>query len=342
MRLLAYFFILMLIMLHPLRAKAEVRDIELGTKGKTALSLMRFDKQPVSVQVQANNTGVKVTILGVQAKKGQIIPPDTHLVQAIDIIPLIGGVQLHYRFSSAPVQGGAEIYNKSVLLRASFAHDLRAQHASLSFAPHKPQTPVPVNTEPQMAALDTDTAKPDARHNPAKTEPAHGTDNHNEDVSTPAKPAHPAGQGSGSTHKADNDQPMRDGDIAPTPPVRGTGMVREASVTPSPSSQKLDAKTCAMARKAIEDDPWALDKLSLYGACIAKEGKKEEAKEVFERLLTFDPDMISAYMGLGAIAQESGNADKASAYYKQALDLGGTDAEAAQVRAALNTLGQHH
>ncbi len=291
---------------------AGVRDVNLAIEGNAALSLVRFDGQPREVSVQSSADGVEVTVLGVRAAEARITPPDTHLVNAVDVRPYEDGVRLIYHFNEHPIQGEVEIYAHSVLLRAQFDHSLQAQSASLQFTPSiTTKKPAPVHDPAPVTASIT----PEADDEPA--------------------PQHPA---------YDENAPARDGDVmapAPVPaPTLGTGLVRDASTVVT--EQHLDAHSCAAAQKAIEDDPWALDKLSLYGACIAKEGKTDEAKEIFERLLTFDPDMITAYMGLGAIAQETGDAAAARRHYQQVLGLGGSDAQAAQVRAILGSLGDGH
>ncbi len=309
MRCLKLAFVISLICTAPVIA--GVRDVNLGIDDKFALSLVRFDAQPDEVFVQASADGIEIVIKGVEAKKTRIEPPDTQLVTAIDVRPVENGIRLIYHFNEPPLQSEVKIYAHSVLLRAQFNHALQVQTASLRFAPAATNTTASVTHDKTSIVASITPAPKDEQIN---------------------------------THQNyDENAPTRDGDVATSPPVpvRGTGLVRDASATKI-TPQRLDAKSCAAAELAIEDDPWALDKLSLYGACIAKEGKNDEAKEVFERLLTFDPDMISAYMGLGAIAQESGNAALARRHYQQALGLGGTDAQAAQVRVLLGTLGEAH
>ena len=310
-------------LLAPLAAQAAVRDASLGVQGTSALALVRFDAQPQTVQVRAvpDDPGrIEVLVTGVRASAGAIIPPDTHLLRAIEMTEDQAGLHLVYRFTRPPQHSAAEIYDHAVLLRTRFAHPVAPQRAGLHFEQAAP-------------------ARRLASRTPSR--PLH-------------KPASPAGKAPAADAATlvqaghDGDAParhMHDGDVAPEhethPAKTGIGPVREAAykkaVAPS-----IDAKRCAAAKKAVEDDPWALDKLSLYGTCLANEGKTREAKEVFERLLTFDPDMASAYAGLGAIAQHNGNIKEARAYYKKAAALGGTDAEAMHARALLDSLPETH
>ncbi|PHS27288.1 MAG: hypothetical protein COA84_04670 [Robiginitomaculum sp.] len=339
-------------------AFANIRDASLGIEGSDALSLIQFDRQPADVTVRAAPQGLDIFVSGVSARATTITPPDTHLISAIDVTPVQGGVQLTYHFTSPPLSSRAEIYANAIMIRAGFDHPLGAQRAGLHFKPAPSTSSTPVRTTAISAQQQASTTyvapsatastfghaqSPDQKSNQGKTqtaqaEPAPSEYTQNGRGLTTEKAAQ--GPKETSEHKV----PKHDGDVTepPEPDVRGTGMIRDAAVTQS--SESLSAQTCAAVEKAVQDDPWALDKLSLYGACIAKEGRTGEAKEVFERLLTFDPDMMSAYMGLGAIAQESGNTAEAKRHYQQALKLGGSDAQATQIRSllgALNKTPQH-
>ncbi len=309
--------------LAPLTAQASLRDASLGVQGDSALALVRFDAQPQTVQVRADPADparIEVLVTGVSASAGRIVPPDNHLVRAIDMAQGEAGLRLVYHFNQAPLQSAATIYDHAVLLRSRFAAPPKPQHAALHFEQAAPSRQVASRTPPKASHK---------AHKPAAK--GHSGAAVVRDSDALAQAAHDGGT---------SYQPMHDGDIQPPhqhqPPKSGIGPVREAAY--KRHARSLDASSCAAAKKAIEDDPWALDKLSLYGSCLAKEGKTREAKEVFERLLTFDPDMVSAYVGLGAIAQHNGDIKAARDYYQKAEALGGTDAEATQVRALLGSL----
>ncbi|MDQ7019866.1 MAG: tetratricopeptide repeat protein [Robiginitomaculum sp.] len=357
---------LALSLISALPAYAGLRDAVLSVEGDAALSLVRFDRQPENVTVQTRPAGVEMVIQGVSAQNTRITPPDSHLVSAIDIDPIDGGVRLMYYFRTVPIKGSAEVYDHAVMLRVNFDHPLHAQNARLTYK--APPSPGPVQSAAiahqdqgarHQAGHQSDMDAPSSQSTPQEaataaqgqisTSPAEAT---NEATGSSLASASSASQASptsdhhtpsGTHAHIEEKKPLHDGDVT-TPPkeknVYGTGMIRDASARYM--AKGLDAASCEAAQQAIEDDPWALDKLSVYGACIAKEGRKDEAKEVFERLLTFDPEMISAYMGLGAIAQDSGDVKAAKEYYQQALKAGGSDAQAAQIRALLGTLEEKH
>jgi Tetratricopeptide repeat len=340
------YLILVLSLLGAFPAFAGVRDAELGINGKAALSLVRFDGQPGKASITSGAEGVTVLITGVSARKQTITPPDTHIINAIDINPVKDGVRLVYHFNTAPIGGKVEVFERAILVKAMFERPLQMQMAGLNFGRAARSMSYASTTSPKPHAQSASaTHTPDAPTSPANKTPDTNTASLNKAVAAPAPGAKVDTKKTAANpeHASTEDHHTNDAaphDTAPKTPKpaekRGTGMVREASVKIAPPT--LDEKTCTQAQKAIENDPWALDKLSLYGACIAKEGRKSEAKEVFERLLTFDPDMITAYMGLGAIAQQDGDIKTARRHYEQALSLGGTDAQANRIRAALRSL----
>lgn len=345
---------LALCLISALPAYAGLREAMLGIEGNAALSLVRFDRQPNTVAVRTTPTGVEVVVKGVSAKNAKITPPDSHLVSAIDVSPIDGGVRLLYYFKTPPVKGSAVVYDHAIMIRVNFDHSLHAQNARLEYTAPAASKPIEKASLAHQGESDAHDNNDDHASTPSPTQseaasrgegppssqasPSAGASA--SPATSTATPGHqaPAARRTYNTKK----KPLLDSDMtAPVnPKLRGTGMIRDASA--KHMAQSLDAASCAAAEKAIEDDPWALDKLSVYGACIAKEGHKDEAKEVFERLLTFDPEMISAYMGLGSIAQDSGDITAAKRYYQQALDVGGSDAQAANVRALLGTLEEKH
>ena len=298
----------------PVMVQGSVRDASLGTQGDSALVLMRFDNQPETVKVLAGSPDpatVEIFVSGVSTGNTRLVPPDSHLVRTIDMIQGQDGLRLIYHFSQRPLNTTAQVYDHAVLLRARFAAAPQPQRAALHFEQTSPAK--------RLASRDP-LATVRKAHKPAQA--------------NQPRAAAPTRDGAAAAHVS------RDGDGAHAPSShsrkRGIGPVREVAY--KRATKTLDSKTCAAAKAAIEEDPWALDKLSLYGGCLAKDGKDKAAKEVFERLLTFDPDMVSAYVGLGAIAQHSGDIKAAREYYTQAQELGRTDAEAAQVRSLLASL----
>lgn len=313
-------------------AQADIRDASLGIEGNTALSVVRFDGQPGEVRIQKTEQGVVLFVPNVRAKTTRITPPDTHLVQVIEVEGAENGVYLHYHFSALPETVSANVYAHSILLRAAFTHLLKKPKATINFASVAKPAAKKHQSAKQAAPMPA-VAPPAVSHKPA----------HKTDAAAMAEAASMASEDNMKMAAPQHDKPKFDGDAPlpmPAKPVmHGTGMVREASHT---APAKVDAQSCAAAQAIVEEDPWALDKLSLYGACIAKEGKTDEAKEVFERLLTFDPDMVSAYLGLGAISQDSGDTDAAKRYYQKVLSLGGTDAQSMQARNMINSLTSDH
>ncbi len=288
-------------------ARAEVRDITLGINGTTAQSALIFDTAPQDVSLDVDGTHITLLLNGMSARARTISAPDPHLVRAVTIAPVIAGLNVRYTLSQPPLEAHANIIGNTVRLNLRFAHDIRAQHAVIGFGPART-----ASAAPHHAPTKTASAKP-----------------------APVKPHHDQHAAPPAAHNTTH-EPIPKALLAPVKPAPvGKGLVREASLRAAPG---LNAKACASAQAAISADPWALDKLSVYGACLARDGKRDQAREVFERLLTFDPDTMSAYVGLGAIAQDAGDIKAAREYYQQALELGRTDAQAAKVQAMIQSL----
>ncbi len=312
-------------------AQADVRDVRFSAQQETAQVLFQFDGQPSAVKVFITQNGLDVDILGIEVSAAKFAPGNANLIQNIQQIVAPGGARLRLRLSELPLGAKAEIYRNSVLVTATFSHVITRAHDALAFT--KPdqgsvknpttahvvaaKTPAKVHTNPPV--------KPEAQPIPAEAK------HQGEQAAQLEEPMEPV---------SDVQQPGHDGQALPerielpNKPA-GHGMIREASLR---AAGKLNKEQCTLSEQAVRDDPWALDNLARFGACLSIEGKTTEAQEVFERLLTFDPETFAAYVGLGAIAQDAGQKEKAREYYEEALALGGTDSQAAQARDLMRSL----
>ncbi|VAV89222.1 hypothetical protein MNBD_ALPHA06-410 [hydrothermal vent metagenome] len=323
-------------------ARAELRDMSFSAQAETARILFMFDQQPDAVKAFITEQGMDVDILGLAGEAAQFSASSSTLLEQVRQIPAPGGVRLRLAMSDSPMEVSAEVFENSVLVTAIFARPVDSASDVLTFvskpepetkpaiivqSPAKPPTPAP--SQPKKPE-----AKP--KHHAAVSKP--------EPKPKPkhkAAPEHHAVSDADAALEADKYSPSgHDGKPAPkrvplSKPVVGKGMIRQASLR---AAGKLSEAQCKASEEAVSEDPWALDNLAQFGACLAREGKTKNAREVFERLLTFDPETVAAYVGLGAIAQDAGETEQARQYYEQALSLGGTDAQAAHARNMLRAL----
>ena len=310
-------------------AQAEVRDVRFSAQQETAQVLFQFDAQPSAVKVFITQNGLDVDVLGVEVTAAKFAPGNANLIQNIQQIVAPGGARLRLKLSELPLGAKAEIYRNSILVTATFSHVIHRANDALAF------------TKPDQGSV----TKPAAAHVIAAKTPAKV---HTESSAKPE--AHTVAASAKTEHTTQADEPMepvsdvqQPGHDGQAPPKRielpnkpvGHGMIREASLR---AAGKLNKEQCVASEQAVRDDPWALDNLARFGACLSIEGKTTEAQEVFERLLTFDPETFAAYVGLGAMAQDAGHTEKAREYYEEALALGGTDEQAAQARDLMRSL----
>lgn len=103
-------------------------------------------------------------------------------------------------------------------------------------------------------------------------------------------------------------------------------------------ARTFDADTCAAAAARVAKDAWNLDALADVGVCKASNDKVIEADRVFRRLLALEPDSAPALIGLGLVAEASGEISVARKYYQDAIDAGAPRATAQRLKDAIATL----
>ncbi len=74
-------------------------------------------------------------------------------------------------------------------------------------------------------------------------------------------------------------------------------------------------------RRLLEQQPDYVDALNLLGALIYQQGRFHEAVSCFEQVLILQPDNPDSYNSMGVVLKGQGNAEAAATYYRQALAL---------------------
>lgn len=309
-----------LLLLVPVSAIAEVRDISFAAQAQTAKVLFSFDRQPSAVKVFITENGLDVDVLGVEARAAILQPASAALFVSVRTIPAPGGLRLRLDLRDIPIAAKADVFQGAILVTATFVGDVQRPRDAVVFANvgSSLQTtmdgsiPTPITADKIQHKQPIDTLQVE--------------------ISKPSSPA--------LVQEPELERGYDGGvDLDRVPVIKpvGTGMIREASLR---VAGDLSQEQCDASEAAVKADPWALDNLARFGSCLSREGKTKEAREVFERLLTFDPETFAAYVGLGAIAQDAGETKTARQYYEEALALGGSDQQAAQARDLLVSLGE--
>ena len=74
-------------------------------------------------------------------------------------------------------------------------------------------------------------------------------------------------------------------------------------------------------RKAVEEHP-RQEYLVFLGACLAKQGRHQEAQTFYERAVQMEPDTADeAYFNLGLISRANGNNTEALDYFDKAIEI---------------------
>ena len=72
---------------------------------------------------------------------------------------------------------------------------------------------------------------------------------------------------------------------------------------------------CFKTKRQLEKDSWDLLALVNHGVCLEENGKLSEARGTFERVLTFDPSIHGARLGLASVLTKLGKTDAARDAY---------------------------
>jgi len=326
-------FLGMLFLLLTGVAQAELRDVTFAAEQKSAKILFTFDSQPDAVKVILTEQGMDVDVLGVSVSSANISAANPPIIESFRTISAPGGARIRFVLNDRVLSVNAEVYENSILVTARFARRVEPPVDALSFAVSSANAAKPAQ---KARRIDVSEVGQSVDNSPKKTAETkskpHNASKHGHEAK-PSKLSSDSVSGEENSYSHDG---MRQIKRVPVQKPVGSGMIREASLRAAGS---LTPRQCDESEQAVKADPWALDNLAKFGACLAVEGKSAEARQVFERLLTFDPETFAAYLGLGAIAQDAGEIATARQYYEEALSLGGTDAQAAQARSLMRSLG---
>ncbi len=108
-------------------------------------------------------------------------------------------------------------------------------------------------------------------------------------------------------------------------------------VNETTASQPPEA-VCASYEDRLDVNPWDMTALIEYGGCLTTAGSLAEARRVYEKILTFDPDFHRARLGLAAVYAAEGKTDLARAASEQVLLSNPPTPVVQQIQQALHTL----
>ncbi len=282
-------------------AAADVRDVRVAWLGDRAVLEIDFAAAPVTAAAAPAPGGLVLQITGGEAQ-GRWVPATRDVLTAVEARD---GVLTLFTARDV-IAARALVQGRTVRIELTLGAAIAPAEAVRAAAGAESTAPAPL----AAVAADADDAD-DGAGGAADPRPAAAV--------TPG--AHP-----------DADTTDAPADVAPT--AADPQGARVAALY----AADLDDAACAAADEAVRDDPWDLQQVRLYGACLARDGEHVDAAAVFERLLTFQPDDPEALLGLAVARHRAGDLDGARESYETALAFAVTDAEAARIRALMDGL----
>ena len=306
-------------------AAADLREARIAPDEGGARLWFAFDEQPSDARLVMTEQGAVLDVLGVTAH-GRTIEPASGPFGAIRLVSEEGGARLSLTDGPDLIDARAELREGGVLvvMRYDAALDGRS---STRMAEH---SPVSHGAAPMSAPEPN--ASPAASQ--ARTEGGGAGPIRLTEVAAPqalVMNEHAA------PHAADAAIAV---EIAAPSPETAAAAATPASAPADPSAEiRAMAQTiCAGLAEAVEADPWDFLRLADHGACLEEAGDVTAAKEIYERVLAFEPEHYAAAYALATIRETEGDLSSARSLYAQAASSARSDSEAAAAWARARAL----
>lgn len=288
-------------------ALADIRDVRVAASGERALVVVETDAPAHGVTAQPTPGGFALDLPGLKVTPRKIDPAMQGLVTAVLIEAIEGGARVTVSTAVETLAARAHVEDALTVVDLTLAAPApaarRGEPETWTAPPAKPEPAAPKPEDgPPQAAPTIDVAV--AKEGPVTLAAVEGAESEAAAALAPEREGEPAGS------------------------PRAAELI----------AAELSEEDCEAAEAAVRADPWALDLMSDFGACLAREGRTEEARAVFARLLTFEPASAMAHLGLGAAKERLGDIEGARLHYQEGLELSRSDAGAARARVLLEGL----
>jgi hypothetical protein len=310
-------------------ASADIRDTQFHVEGASARIWISFDNQPTDVALTPTTDGVRLDVRGIDARPHQIEPRNRGLITSLEVIPVGAGAQLNIAATGYWADARVELRQGGVLLHVSLDAESAGPRPESSDAANR-MALAQLNGEPVEYAANstshpTSTSEPVARdREPTPIE--NSTPAHHE-LSTPAEVVEEGASDPGAAlaELANSDAP------AVSTPV--------AEAAPEPVAPPPEPEVPCLAEAAfVEEDPWDDARLISHAACLRDAGEIEDAANIYQQMLAFEPENFDIAMELATIRRTQGNDGAARALFDQAASNATSDAEAVRARARIREI----
>lgn len=316
MRALLLTSLLSLVLTAPVAA--EIVDLRARVDGGHGQIWIAFDEQPSGLATEVTESGLSLTVTGVEVRGRAISPASDTLVAAVSVDPLEQGGVIHLYGSRAWTGARAELRQGGVLVSMEVGPEQRVRLADAARR----------DGSPASSGTGLGTAR--------GTDTGFGSDDVAVDaMADPMTSDAGAGPAAGSGVPAQSPEPaMAEAPAAwaPTPlfAQSDASARRNAAVAPPGS--------CVAEAEAVEQSPWDDELLHAQAACLEAGGHLASAASIYEQMLAFEPENFRATIALAEIRVEQGDSEAARTLYDQAASHAISDSEAARARSRLRAL----
>jgi hypothetical protein len=299
-------------------AAADLREARIAPAADGARIWFAFDEQPRDARLVMTQEGAMLDVLGVSSQ-ARAIEPASGPFAAIRVAPEQGGARLSLTGGPALTDARAELREGGVLVVLHFDAPVFAPAQTSAVAYDAAGATAAPESAPAASPASRAVAGPVA--GPVASAPANGPVQLTE-IAAP--------------HAEDDAAPV---EIAAAPAAETAAPAPAVAVTDPDAEIRAMAQTvCAGLAEAVEADPWDFLRLADHGACLEEAGDVAAAKEIYERVLAFEPEHYDAAYALAAIRETEGDTSSARTLYARAASSARSDSEAAAAWARARAL----
>ncbi|SDM28111.1 Tetratricopeptide repeat-containing protein [Maricaulis salignorans] len=305
-------------------AHAELRDLRARLSGQEGLIWIAFDGQPTLLRRQATASGLELVLEGVSVNSREIVPRDRDLVTAVQVEPTERGARIELVAGQAWATSEAELREGGVLVR------VRLAQSGASVMPVATAYPA---TAPDWQPTPTTSQAPAAMHTapPVARAPSPSAPRSTDPAVQPQAPA-PTPRPTPAPAQAQAQAP------AASQPPRASSMPAQAAAMAA-AALPAGQPGCSEAAAAVEANPWDDASLMQHARCLSGGGDTASAIRIYEQMLAFEPENVTAALALADLRLQQGDRAAARTLYLRAARHANSDAEAMRARGQAEALG---
>ncbi|MGF1463008.1 MAG: tetratricopeptide repeat protein [Maricaulaceae bacterium] len=292
---------------EPLRLK----DVRAAVQDDKARLLFEFSAPLSKATAKIDGEGrVCLPLPGVDLAAVRVEPAGRAPIKDLEVFPTPTGAEVRFAGVKPVNQAFASVKNGALVVDLAFQGKI-AQPLSLLAAASPRPAPPPAPKAPAAAKAARPAPKAAAKADPKAAAPSKPTTVAKAEPTSAAKPD-PAPKPAAAPEKPRRPKP------------------KPAAVVAVTLSYLTD-EVCRKAAAGVAADEWAVDALADHAGCLARAGDLAAAREVFDRLLAFDPFSVDAHIGRAALYAANGEKARAREDLAEARALGPSDGQGGRI-----------